>query len=788
MKFSRLLAKSVTEGTAEINYSATLPGHLADVFSSAQSLLNCVGVMMLNSVGLDDVIWTQQRFKNTLLLAAALHDLGKANNHFQPMVHGVADSDHRQPLRHEWVSIWIAMQPAVKQWLMPAIDNCEKCWFVAMCAIAGHHRKDLPSIIGSNSQEAFGTHWIEVFTSHDDFQACLETFRQWFELDAELPDIESVIYRGSDDVDGKAAFQLLVKGLRKPPREIKRCDDWKKFCAVLKATLIAADVAGSALWEHIDKPLERQDWIESSLNRVASYEDLDQIKTVRLNGDEPRDFQDEVASSEASVTLVEAGCGCGKTLAAYMWAGQQNAGRRIWFCYPTTGTATEGFRDYLFDKLPVGSSVNTQLFHSRSKVDLLSMATNGNQQNLTEDAIDASVRVESLKAWDTQIVACTVDNVLSLLQNQRSGLYAWPALAKSAIVFDEVHCYDNKLFGNLLTWLETFSGIPVLLMTASLPQGKRDAIKKACAESDRSFAHIPHGPRALEDLARYRNSAGITDVDTAVAAVGTELCSPGVNGRVLWISNTVQRTREVGNYFDDFKPTYYHSRFVYKDRMKQHVATIKLFDSAESSGFASTSQVAEMSLDLAHATLLVTELAPIPSLIQRLGRLNRRADPDVDPPVICDFIVIEPLKDGEVVAAPYQDEELELSRQWLASLGNGPISQANLVEAWHALDKSAAVSPEPSHWLEGGIETAVESIRDGSYGVTIIRNCDLTAAKKEGAAAYALPMDRPANEYWKASQYPFRGLPIASEDAIDYDFHESNSEKKGAKWATFSQF
>jgi CRISPR-associated endonuclease/helicase Cas3 len=780
MKFSRLLAKSDSENVSTTNSSTLLPGHLKDVYQSADSIFHRTGTAMLNAVGLSVAVW-EQRFKHTLLLAAALHDLGKANNHFQPMVHGAAEPEDRQPLRHEWVSIWIAMQPRVKQWLMPAVGGCEGCFYVTVCAIAGHHRKSLPEIDG------FGNQRIEVYASHQDFQACLRDYQRWFSLDAEIPEIESTVHGGSGDAAGKTEFRKLVKQLRKKPSEIKRDEEWGKFCAVVKATLIAADVAGSALWEHIDKPLDRQEWIESSLGRTPSKANLNGIVNARLGGHSPRDFQEGVASSADSVTLVEAGCGGGKTLAAYMWAAKQHAGRRIWFCYPTTGTATEGFRDYLFEKLPDGSGVRTDLFHSRSSVDIRSL-TNGDRKFEMDELIDATVRVDSLKAWDTQIVACTVDNVLSLLQNQRSGLYAWPALANSAIVFDEVHCYDNKLFGNLLTWLETLVGIPVLLMTASLPNARREAIREACQVASRSFKHIPNGQRDLEELPRYENQTGVATTEEAINAVCIELENQDAKGRVLWISNTVQRARDVGDHFDDLKPIYYHSRFVYKDRMQQHESTLKLFESEDAAGFASTSQVAEMSLDLGYATLLVTELAPIPALIQRLGRLNRRATPEANPPVIRNFIVIEPLKDGEVLAAPYDDEELELARLWIAKLADGPVSQLDLVEKWHELDQSEEILPEPSHWLNGGITTTVDSIRDGSYGITVIRNCDLAAARKEGAAAYALPMDRPKRESWKASQYPFRGMPVASDEAIDYDFHHPNSPKKGATWATFNLF
>ena len=70
----------------------------------------------------------------------------------------------------------------------------------------------------------------------------------------------------------------------------------------------------------------------------------------------------------------------------------------------------------------------------------------------------------------------------------------------------------------------------------------------------------------------------------------------------------------------------YHSRFRYMDRVERHREVVDGFSSTEKRGLlAVTTQVAEMSLDL-DADLLVTELAPVPALIQRLGRLNRRVN------------------------------------------------------------------------------------------------------------------------------------------------------------------
>jgi len=483
------------------------------------------------------------------------------------------------------------------------------------------------------------------------------------------------------------------------------------------------------------------------------------------------------------VTLLEAGCGTGKTLAAYLWARDQIEGRRLWFCYPTTGTATEGFREYLCDMNTGITRAGADLFHSRAELDkkletaTLLMGSAEKEQEDTSQTDDIQVRINSLIAWDTMIVSCTVDQVLGILQNHRSGLYAWPALAQSALVFDEIHCYDDLLFGNLLTFLAKLKGLPVLLMTASLPEGRRTALEKACLQSGRKL-EIVSGPEDRECLPRYIR---VGAEPTALVREAEEVVDEAITeqGRVLWISNTVDRCRDVGRRLEDCGSIVYHSRFIYIDRQERHREVVELFAS-HGSGFASTTQVAEISLDLKHATLLVTELAPISALIQRLGRLNRHAGPEqlVGKRPLGRFLVIEPMGPNGVTSLPYDDAELEAARLWLTTLGSGELSQRDLIRVWKESDHSLPPPPEPSAWITGQGQTIVGPIRKSGYGITVIMQNHVQNAKTEGATAYLLPMNAPQRKGWDSGRR-CSNYPVAREDAITYD------AATGGEWATF---
>jgi CRISPR-associated endonuclease/helicase Cas3 len=253
-------------------------------------------------------------------------------------------------------------------------------------------------------------------------------------------------------------------------------------------------------------------------------------------------------------------------------------------------------------------------------------------------------------------------------------------------------------------------------------------------------------------------------------------------GKVLWVLNTVNRVMDAAGRAakSGLSPLIYHSRFRYEDRVNRHSDVVDAFDAKKSAGasLACCSQVAEMSLDLS-ATLLVTDLAPVPALIQRLGRLNRRAQPaspgEPVPPTM-PFIVIEP--DTE---APYKTQEnprpFEAARKWLGQLGKRPLSQEALASAWEQLDDSEPPSRITSKWVDGGPITQVGELREGTPGITVVMERDVPdlRAGRKRLTEVALPMPLPRGFDWKKWR-DFRGVPIAPETTVCYN------PMTGARW------
>jgi len=137
----------------------------------------------------------------------------------------------------------------------------------------------------------------------------------------------------------------------------------------------------------------------------------------------------------------------------------------------------------------------------------------------------------------------------------------------------------------------------------------------------------------------------------------------------LVVVNRVKRAREIfealttgkNRLYDREKVALIHSRFRPVDR---ELHTKLLFN--EGDRIVIATQAVEAGVDVS-ARLLITELAPWPSLVQRMGRCNRRVEiPDAE--VL--WVDIEPKDDKDELLRPYLETELKKARAAIAPLTN----------------------------------------------------------------------------------------------------------------------
>ncbi|MBW7864430.1 MAG: CRISPR-associated helicase Cas3' [Candidatus Hydrogenedentes bacterium] len=668
-------------------------------------------------------------------MAAWLHDWGKANDHFQNMLL----HNREQGVRHELMT-WAAMD-VFSEWLEPCFQS-NPPWVKAAVyySVAGHHLK-FPDKV-----ERTGTR-VRLMLAHPSFAEVL-TLGHRFIRNGNPPHVVDVEYtlgsRGTLNAFANKTIRML--GADFSPLEMR-------LIAAVKATLIAADLAGSALPRG---GMDLEIWVRDRLEKNLDSGTLETIVSQRLKKDQPiRPFQQQVRDADAHTLLVEAGCGTGKTAAAYLWASKRADGRRLFFCYPTTTTASEGFSGYLHDP-----DFDALLVHGRSDVDY-DLLENLPERNEEEQNL-RSLRMEALDTWPFPAVVCTAHTVLGIMENTRRSLYAWPSLARSVLVFDEVHAFSDTLFSYLLRLMRELPGIPMLLMTATLPPARRAALQRGAEE--RGSWRVIGGPEDRESAPRYRIHRSSEENAWNEAAAIIES-----GGKVLWICNTVNRAmntmEKVVERGINVEP--FHSRYRYKDRLLRQRMVIDGFAPGAPAFLAVTTQVAEMSLDLS-ADLLVMERAPVPAMIQRMGRLNRFHE---SPKKTALALVLEPKS-----RLPYSPEDFHGSEEWLDRVADGePKSQRDLAEAFvESAGNAQMILPVPRcEWIDGLWQSDIKRpIVDPSPSVEVVREED---AHLDRPVENAIPMPIPRGGMHHAWPRLGRFL-VAPADSLQYD------ERTGAQW------
>ncbi len=255
-------------------------------------------------------------------------------------------------------------------------------------------------------------------------------------------------------------------------------------------------------------------------------------------------------------------------------------------------------------------------------------------------------------------VVGTVDQFLLSALKQKHLALRQLGFAKKVVIIDEVHAYDAYMSQYLqmaLTWMASYR-VPVILLSATLSSESRCELTKAYLRGLGVKANkLQVDGKLLKDylsttcypLITYTDREKVHQVrefpvneerriaikriqDSDITAVIDQTFANG-GGNIGIIMNTVKRAQELAheltNLYGDETVELIHSSFLATERVRKETELVHMLRKGNNQDrpkkkIVVGTQVIEQSLDI-DFDLLISELAPVDLLIQRLGRLHR---------------------------------------------------------------------------------------------------------------------------------------------------------------------
>ncbi|MDP5306426.1 CRISPR-associated helicase Cas3' [Paracoccus spongiarum] len=483
------------------------------------------------------------------------------------------------------------------------------------------------------------------------------------------------------------------------------------------------------------------------------------------------------------LAVIEDETGAGKTEAALILAQRMMAagkGRGLFFALPTMATADAMFlrnRDCVGRMFESGPSLT--LAHGRAGLSVGFRDLIGRDRpSPDEPGCSEWLAEDRRRALLADVGVGTVDQALLAVLPTRHSCLRLYGLSSKILIVDEVHEMGDPYLQELLVTLLSIHaamGGSAILLTATLPLGLRarlvaafedGADRPAAPLTDRAYPALTVVGGGAPELPCHTGDRGAVRVrrigspEEVVDLLATQVAE---GAACVWIRNAVdeaiaavQALREKGVVADVL-----HARFALADRKRHEALALDLFGKSSKDRGARVlvgTQILESSLDL-DFDVMVSDLAPMAALIQRMGRLWRHMDlrphgsRSVPEPVL------------HVLSADPEDVR---DARWLQPvLGAGAHVYPPGLQ-WRTADVLfRAGKIEPPGDLRGLIE-AVHGLDAGDVPAALVR-AEMEAEGKDHAARaqgernkldFALGY-RDGAEGWEDSEFPTRlGQPV----------------------------
>jgi len=657
----------------------TLPQHLVDTAGVAVCLWDEWVPQNIKFQLEDDTGLSEHELADFVAWLAGTHDIGKASIPFAAMLNAVPDHQHLgiriceaglklppEVPKVDHYRHWIASQVILSRWLKDQYQ-CRGGIARSIASVAGSHHglPSFPDQILLAEKSINGAHHGE----------------EWIRVQNEI------INNITELTNADAALKAVIKS----GRELS-----SSTMMLLCGIVVMADWVASNSDFFPMRPGVSIEWkrIADGMNAFSlpgswnppDCEDLSADEAYRHSFGWPEDshvfpmqeavYQVAHQCESPSVICIEAPMGNGKTEGALQTAeilAHKFGCGGVMFGAPTMSTS-----DQLFNRaakwattVAGGDIVSMYLGHSKNTLneDFARMSvTNVYEEdgdNKTGQAIVHDWLWGRKKGMLSTFVVGTVDQILFMALQSKHIMLRHLGLVGKVVIIDEIHAYDAYMSSYLevaLEWLGAYR-VPVILLSATLPhsikaqlmaayiggatgEDPRDVIDEVPV-SGNAYPAITVGGEHKTELVPVESN--VPDADVEVGFIDDDedalrqVLEPVVEkgGCVLILCNTVTRAQDVFGLAKELvgkDAKLLHARFAANERVKkERELTFELGKNShrgEGRPFRRivvATQVVEQSLDV-DFDMIITDIAPVDLVLQRIGRLHRHNRPQNDRP------------------------------------------------------------------------------------------------------------------------------------------------------------
>jgi len=515
--------------------------------------------------------WSEEKIKDIIFFSAYFHDIGKATIEFQETIKNGTKSFH-------------SMYSASALESIIDFEFLEDDIYInLLLVIALTHHSLMPYIANSSK-----------FSFLEEAKYFFQNYRNLYEKFLKKECVYKFEFSITDNI------KLEIENIEEDLKYIQQNNKLRILYTYVSGILNIADWLASARFSQTT-PI-------TTFKTLPTKEDF----ITHLTFDKLRDFQTDLSNSNQSV-LVEIPTGEGKTEGSLLWAIENiyNDNAKIIYTLPTQTTSNKLYErvQIFFDKNECG------LIHSNAKIFL------EKEYEKDNGVVDEVFRSDFLisKSFNKPVTISTIDSLLKYFINIGRFNIATKNFLNSVIIVDEVHSYDFKLMGFLKRFLELCNEyeVKVCLMSASIPNKIKELL------------NIKHYPLITQKELFQKKANEIIKQDYSLDDDFDFIFQKFYDFKnILVIRNTVKSATEtyltLKRQFslNDEDIVLYHSTFKKKDKQKKEDLIFKKLASKKPFILVAT-QIVEVSLDI-DFDVMFTDNAPIDSLIQRFGRVNRK--------------------------------------------------------------------------------------------------------------------------------------------------------------------